>query len=92
MVKPLAIEERIALWIPRWHVETWLKHFAGEVAVVETEKYSHKASSQSERDGAEAFVREYHLWKADSSNIATLPSLKNAYSETERVDLKSQHD
>ena len=84
-ITPRAADERIVLWIPKWHIETWLKHFAGEV-VVEAEPYSYKASPQKERDGADGFFREYQPWKTDPQKLATLPSLKEAYKESERLD------
>ena len=85
-VTPVESHERIAVWIPRWHIETWLKYFAGDPNVVETVKYSHNVGSQRERDGADSFFQQYQDWKRDPEELETLPSLANAYPETTRID------
>ena len=77
--------ERIVLWLPKWRVETWLKHFAGE-AVDEVTKYSHRVSADKERAAALKFFEEFQQFQLEPDQLTTLPSLRDAYEETTRLD------
>jgi hypothetical protein len=77
--------ERIVLWVPRWNVETWILHFLGDTRDEDT-NYKAEVKKPNFVVVAQAFVEEYREWKGDDT-IATLPSLTNAYSETQRFEL-----
>ncbi|NQT85879.1 hypothetical protein HQ560_03885 [bacterium] len=77
--------ERIVLWVPKWHIETWLLHFAGG-AVDENTNYKNKVKKPNYRATAKAFLAQYREYKGDST-ILTQPSLRSAYEETGRLGL-----
>ncbi len=77
--------ERIVLWLPKWHIETWIKHFSGD-AVDEDTKYSHSVSADKERAAALKFFEEFKQFQLEPAQLTTLPSLRDAYMETTRLD------
>ena len=78
-------DERIALWIPKWNVETWICHLSGE-KVDEQENYKNKAKAKKPdyRTVAEAFITGYR--ESRGGQAAALPSLEAAFEETRRLD------
>jgi hypothetical protein len=76
--------ERIALWVPKWNVETWILHLSGE-DVGEEKNYKHKVRRPDYRTVAEAFVKSFR--ESPDERPATLPSLEVAFKETHRLDL-----
>lgn len=75
--------ERIVLWIPKWHIETWILALTGE-AVDETTRYKRDPRPMKIPEAAERFVGEFRRPKEERA-AATLPSLAVAYDETERL-------
>ncbi len=81
------VDECIVLWIPKWHVETWILHLS-RVHVNENQSYKHEAKAKVpdfDEIGRE-FVR---LFRESQENWAAsvLPSLKVAFQETKRLGL-----
>jgi hypothetical protein len=77
------VAERIALWIPRWHVETWLRALSGLEANEETD---YKPVVRAPDFGliAAEFVGQFRAVERDAT-LATLPSLLVTYAETRRI-------
>lgn len=75
--------ERIALWVPKWNVETWILHLSGE-NVDEQDNYKNEVSGPDYRAVAGAFVDSFRVSPDERS--ATLPSLEVAFEETRRLD------
>jgi hypothetical protein len=78
-------DERIVVWIPKWHIETWIAHFSS-LEVVEHERCKHRIAKSNVPACAKAFVDEYRAF-ADGQTIETLASLYAAYHETTRLQL-----
>lgn len=81
---PRGTDERIAWWLPKWSVETWLLHFAGE-KVDEATRYKHKVKSPDCKRAAHAFIAQYRESRAGKTT-ETLPALREAHGETIRID------
>ena len=75
--------ERIALWVPKWNVETWFLHLSGE-GVDEKKDYKTKLRNPDYRAVAREFVSRFRM--SPSEHSAALPSLKVAFKETRRLD------
>ena len=75
--------ERIALWIPRWHVETWLYALSGSNANEETD-YKNLVPQPDYVAAAAEFVRQYRAVQRGET-ISALPSLQVAFAETRRI-------
>jgi len=82
---PREEHERITLWIPKWHIETWILHLAGQ-EVSEDRSYKHAVRDPEFAVAAEKFVEDFREFKRDP-NGETLPSLKRAFQETKRLDV-----
>jgi len=82
---PREEHERITLWIPKWHIETWILHLAGQ-EVSEDKSYKHDVRNPDFAATAEKFVEHFRELKKDP-NGETLPSLKRAFQETKRLDV-----
>jgi len=76
-------DERVALWVPKWNVETWILHLSGE-AIDEEKNYKNKVTKPDYRGVARAFVSDFR--KSPSERSAALPSLEVAFEETRRLD------
>lgn len=72
--------ERIAYWLPRWSIETWLKRLQGD-DVVETASYKGKVKVPNFAELAAEFIRMYRA-KEDSR----IPSMDLAFKETARIE------
>jgi hypothetical protein len=70
--------------VPKWNVETWILHFAGDTRD-EDHNYKHEVKTAKYPEMAQAFLDEFRAFKHNQS-IATLPSLKTAYHETNRLE------
>ncbi len=82
-------QESIALFVPTWSIETWLALLCGKTGLVEDKSVKDDEDFSYLRklwkDGSEeaATLKQAALaWRGD---IATLPSLEAAYSESKRV-------
>jgi hypothetical protein len=75
--------ERIALWIPKWHIETWLLFLDGK-SVDENTSYKNALKDPDFRAAADRFVE---LWRTSQrdSGIDVLPAMKDAFQETIRL-------
>ena len=72
--------ERIAFWLPKWSIETWILKLAGE-DVDETKTYKHQGSNPNFKSLTKAFVENYRT-KSDLG----LESIAHAQSETPRIE------
>lgn len=73
-------QERIAYWLPKWHVETWILALAGET-VNENTRYKNQLGDVDARQIGRAFVDRYR-----QRDDLGLPSLANAFAETKRIE------
>ena len=55
---PRSNQERIAIWIPRWNIETWILFLAGD-QVDENENYKRRLINPNLVDVADEFVIQY---------------------------------
>ncbi len=78
-----AASEAICLWLPKWHVETWIA-FLARIDVTEDEDAKHKARAQEIKPLAGEFVARYRRWVRDE-DVAVLPSMEAAFVETQRL-------
>jgi hypothetical protein len=85
-ISPRTLEDRVALFIPKRNIETWLKFLTGHSEVNETEDYSsygsHRADKKICQAAAEAF---YQYCKGQKPRPAPLPYLESACQEARRV-------
>ncbi len=72
--------ERIAYWLPRWSIETWLKHLSGE-KVDEVTRYKHQVKKPNYKGLAGVFIECYRN-KADLE----LDSIGHSFGETARIE------
>ncbi len=75
-------KERIAIWIPKWHVETWILHLLG-TEVDENRKYKTAVKNPDYRAVAKAFVDRFRGERG--TDPKSLPSLQTALEETKRL-------
>lgn len=73
-------QERIAYWLPKWSIETWLERLQGD-DVVETESYKGKVKNPSFPELAAEFSRMYR-----ASEDSSVPSIALAFQETLRIE------
>lgn len=81
---PRADGEPVAIWVPSRNIETWIRHFSGEV-VNEADDYKGKVRNLNLKQTAEGFVAEFRQWQQSSKGLRTLPSLIDAYEELARI-------
>ncbi|MBN2581239.1 MAG: hypothetical protein JXB10_19815 [Pirellulales bacterium] len=79
-------EERIVIWIPKWHIETWIRYLSGDHEVNENQKYHLDVDRVNFQSVGDQYYRRYQEFK-DDPNQATLPSLKRSFQETDRLPL-----
>jgi hypothetical protein len=79
-----AAHERIALWIPRWNIETWLLFLNGQ-AVDEEANYKARAREVDIKAAAREFVQRFRRYITDPGIENHLPSLVSAFEETRRI-------
>ncbi len=77
-------QDRIAIWIPKWNIETWLLFLKGE-EVHEEVNYKNQAGEVSIKTVAAEFVRRFRQWLLDPDAAGLLPSLVSAFEETKRI-------
>ncbi len=82
-VSPREIGERVACWLPKWSIETWLLFYAGN-GVKEDTQYKHNVVRPDFKSLAAAFVAEFRRSKKGAAQ-ATLPALTAAHRETARI-------
>lgn len=75
-------KERICIWIPKWHVETWILHLLG-ADVNENKNYKNDVKKPNYRAVAKAFVDRFR--GEDGTDPKSLPSLQTAFEETKRL-------
>ncbi|NIA15923.1 MAG: hypothetical protein GWP08_17815 [Nitrospiraceae bacterium] len=74
-------DERIALWIPKWNIETWLLHLTGH-RVTEDKNYKQQAGHPDYNVAAARFVSLFH---GSGEGPSPLPALEAAFVETQRI-------
>ena len=84
-VKARGNEERIAIWVPRRHIETWVAYLT-ERNVTEDDdcKRQHLVSDQDYKPAAERFVVLYREPLSRPDDM--LGSLSRAFDETQRLE------
>jgi len=70
--------ERIVLWIPRRHIETWVAYLLGN-KVTEDEDWKRRMQGQDYRPPAYRFIELYQ--RSDDRPADLLPSMSLAYEE-----------
>lgn len=80
---PRNVDESIAIWVPKRHIETWLLHLCGQ-EVNEEEKTKDKHRQFDEKAAASEFVR---ILRGEQRVISLplLPSIASAIGETRRI-------
>lgn len=84
-------DEQVAIWIPKWSVETWLLYLSSsDIASHVTEKTSYRNTKKrfDFNKAAKEFLSQYFDKQVRPSYL--LGSLKLAYQETHRIDNRSQ--
>ena len=77
--------EPVVVWVPKRNIETWILHLTGE-NVDESQDYKLQVRERTKlKVASERFVAEFHAWKQDPTNISSLPSLIDAYTEIQRI-------
>ena len=82
--EPRASHERLALWIPRWNIETWLLFLSGR-DVHEAANYKGQAREVDPKAAAREFIRRFRRYLQDPGAETHLPSLVSAFDETKRI-------
>lgn len=77
-----SVDESIAVWVPRRHIETWLVRLCGGF-VTEEDDVKRQRLTVDEPNAAKEFVRLFHEQK--QSPVDTLPSIASALEETFRI-------
>lgn len=75
--------EQIAIWAPKWNIETWILYLSGE-NVDEEANYRNRLGTPDYRAVARSFVER--LRRPRNQDSAALPSLKVAFKETLRLE------
>jgi hypothetical protein len=76
--------ERVAFWIPRWNVETWLLALAGLEADEDDKDSKNRLKTPDFPSISKEFVRQLRAYQRHEP-LQTLPSLGAAYAETLRL-------
>ena len=79
-----APQERIALWVPRWNIETWLLFLSGH-EVGEEANYKGQAREVDPKAAAREFVQRFRRYIQDPGAENHLSSLISAFEETRRI-------
>ncbi len=79
-----AANERIAIWVPKRNVETWILHLSSGNVDEET-NYKTRIGKPNYRTVSQAFVD--HFRESGSEDHEVLPSLQVGFTETARLDL-----
>ena len=74
------VGERIAYWLPKWSIETWLKRLNGE-DVNETTRYKNQVHKPNYKELSRKFIAVYR-----SGDDLGLESVADAHRETDRID------
>ncbi len=82
--EPRSLQERIAIWVPRWNIETWLLYLNGH-EVNEVANYKGQAREVDIKAAAREFVRRFQQFIRGTSAEDHLPSLVAAFEETKRI-------
>jgi hypothetical protein len=84
---PRQEDERIAIPVPTWSIETWLLALLGDDTIDETasrkrefeDRYPGKEERQALRDAAQA-------WRSRADQVPSVPSLADGKTEMNRID------
>lgn len=79
-----APEERIAHWVPRWNIETWLLFLNGS-EVDEEANHKGQAREVDVKAAAKEFVRRFRRYLHDPGAEVHLFSLISAFEGTKRI-------
>ncbi|REJ71412.1 MAG: hypothetical protein DWQ29_23655 [Planctomycetota bacterium] len=76
--------DAVAIIAPARNIETWVRHFEGEAVDEETD-YKQKVKRADFRQVAQRFVAEFHRYRSNPDEVTTLPALRAAYGEIDRI-------
>lgn len=79
-----APHEQIAIWVPRWNIETWLLFLSGR-EVDESANHKDLAREVDIKAAAREYVRRFRRYLQDPAADNHLPSLVSAFEETKRI-------
>jgi hypothetical protein len=77
-------QERIAVWVPRWNIETWLLFLSGR-QVDELANHKGQAREVDIKAAAREFVRRFRQYVHNPDDENHLPSFVSAFEETKRI-------
>ena len=77
-------QERIAIWVPRWNIETWLLFLSGR-DVDEAANHKGQARDIDIKAAAREYVRRFRRYVRKPAAENHLPSLVSAFEETKRT-------
>lgn len=79
--------ERIVIWVPKRHIETWVAYLSDKVsqAVNERDDYKKRVRDVDYHPPAECFIQLYR--DTENRPPTLLPSLSNAFVELNRMEL-----
>jgi len=81
---PRSPDEKIALFIPKWCIETWLQWLGGDHGVTEEEQ--HPATPEDLRDACRAAVEQYlQMAREGRDTGGALPALDMSFPEYNRL-------
>jgi hypothetical protein len=84
-VAPRESHERIVIWVPKRHVETWIRYLLGDTNVDEIEHCHLDVDKVNFKEVGDQYNRRYQEFRQDRTK-ETLPSLKVSFQETDRLN------
>jgi hypothetical protein len=75
-------DERVVIWVPKRHIETWIAHLLGQIADEETD-YKNVMRDADYRPAAQTFVERYR--NPANRPASSPPSMERAFDETSRL-------
>lgn len=81
---PRSPHEKIAILVPRWHIETWLLHLNGH-AVDEDTEYKDRVLGIDINAAAREFIGRFREHLRDPNSGSNLLSLVSAFEEMRRI-------
>jgi hypothetical protein len=86
-MNPRQVDERIAIPVPTWSIETWLLALLGESvdeATSQKREFERRYPSKEERTGVRDAAQ---AWRVRASGIPSVPSLADSRIEMRRIDV-----
>jgi len=80
---PVSERDKLARWVPRRNIETWISFFVGTVEVNELDDFKQNFERAQYNHAARDWIQVFR--STDDVRSACLPSLIHSFSEFERV-------